>query len=462
MLNHYSAVPEALQAYLNVNSGREIPYQYMRMGLMTVVAALLSRRAYVNFGDSALYPNMYTILVGEPATRKNSVITYLKGLAAYAGYDLFSSTHTNRSTLLKELRCPMDARRKQSLNAVVSAATQDLSRKLTTGINLKDWMFDGLKEDYNVDDPNALVVVDDDEIIPEAEKTSELFLCLEELVDITSKQGNSDLFTTLNNLWDAPPVYTDAPSSQVVVRPTVNVLGGLNPASFGKVFLKTELGSGLITRVLIVRGIPTKRKLSPLAIKTDPNVDKLLIQFFKRIMKFSGEIKFSSDATDLYNLIYEKQPRVRDARFDSYNERRFVHLAKMCMVNAACRDSHTIHRDDVMYCNTLLTFLEINMGRALGDYEVDKRSQTLNTIVNYLSTLPDRSATTREIGSYLSGTYTSVEVAAGISLGTHKSVITMAAGSKIYLNDANEDYQYDKILYDSTIIHEWGTEDKYG
>ena len=143
MLSHYSAVPEALQAYLNVNSGREIPYQYMRMGLMTVAAALLSRRAYVNFGDSALYPNMFTILVGEPATRKNSVITYLKGLAAYAGYDLFSSTHTNRSTLLKELRCPTDARRKQSLNAVISAATQDLSRKLTSGTNLKDWM--GLK-----------------------------------------------------------------------------------------------------------------------------------------------------------------------------------------------------------------------------------------------------------------------------------------------------------------------------
>lgn len=458
MLEHYEYTPLLHRVYLDENSEREIPYTYMRMGMYSAAAALLGRRAYIKFGDSPLYPNMYVILVGEPSTRKNTVISRLKDLMAIAGYRTFSSSHSNRATLLRELKVGTDSKRNSALEFQLADAYNKVSAKFTSRPeSIKDWLLNDITNDQEInDDIDDIEVIREEVLTESGEKVSQLYMCLDELVDMSSRTA-PELFTTLNNLWDNLAVYTDSTTGTVIPRPTLNILGGLNPASFIKIFPKTEMSSGLITRVLLVRGVQTKRKLSPFMIKTNPDTDKTIISEFTRLMNFSGEIKLTPEAIELYNNIYENQPKVNDLRFAYYNERRFTHLAKLAMLNAAMRNSHRIERGDVLYTNTILTFLENNMGKALGDYELNKSAQIIDKIINFIKTKKDGSVTTTELANHLRSLYTPQDITDAFTDAANKNIIVVVANSRVYLNESihNNKINYSGELFDEKLIHEW-------
>lgn len=457
MLEHYEYTPLLHRVYLDENSEREIPYTYMRMGMYSAAAAALGRRAYLKFGDSPLYPNMYVILVGEPSTRKNTVISRIRDLMAIAGYRTFSSSHSNRATLLRELKVGTDSKRNSALDIQLADAYNKVSSKFTDKPDsVKDWLLNDITNNLEAGgDIEDIEVIKEEVLTESGEKVSQLYMCLDELVDMSSRTA-PELFTTLNNLWDNLAVYTDSTTGTVIPRPTLNILGGLNPASFIKIFPKTEMSSGLITRVLLVRGVQTKRKLSPFMIKTNPETDKIIVSEFTRLMNFSGELKLTPEAIELYNNIYENQPKVNDLRFAYYNERRFTHLAKLAMLNAAMRNSHTIERGDVLYTNTILTFLENNMGKALGDYELNRSAQIIDKIINFIKTKKDGSVTTTELANHLRSLYTPQDITDAFTDAANKNIIVVVANSRVYLNESlNNKINYSGELFDEKIIHEW-------
>ena len=58
--------------------------------ILTAISALIGRTRYIPFGAKNIYPNMYTMIVGDPASRKSTAIKLVKDLCEDAGYNEFA------------------------------------------------------------------------------------------------------------------------------------------------------------------------------------------------------------------------------------------------------------------------------------------------------------------------------------------------------------------------------------
>ena len=90
------------------------------------------------------------------------------------------------------------------------------------------------------------------------------------------------------------------------------------------------------------------------------------------------------EAEELLDTIYTSWKGIDDVRFDSYSNRRFTHLLKLCLIHAAAAMSQTITKDIVICANTVLHFTECLMPRALGEFGKAKHSDVSHKIVTYL------------------------------------------------------------------------------
>ena len=83
-------IDDWLDAYMEYTSNSEPPTLFRKWTGISVIAAALQRKCYVDWGMLTFYPNLYIILVGPSGTRK--------GTAMYPGQDL-----------LRELGIPLAA-----------------------------------------------------------------------------------------------------------------------------------------------------------------------------------------------------------------------------------------------------------------------------------------------------------------------------------------------------------------
>jgi hypothetical protein len=88
-----------------------------------------------------------------------------------------------------------------------------------------------------------------------------------------------------------------------------------------------------------------------------------------------------SDAMQLLDRIYKAWPGLSDLRFEHYANRRLTHLIKLCLVCCISRLGTTIEQEDVIYANTILSFTEQLMPKALGEFGKSKRSEVTHKIM---------------------------------------------------------------------------------
>ena len=66
-------LPDWLESWMEYNSNSEAPKPYIQWVGLSVIAAVLSRKCFWIW-DKIIYPNLYVVLVGPPACRKNSAM----------------------------------------------------------------------------------------------------------------------------------------------------------------------------------------------------------------------------------------------------------------------------------------------------------------------------------------------------------------------------------------------------
>lgn len=384
-MEQHPHTPPLMRRMFDMFEGRESPYSYVRMSTYAMVATAMARRMYLPYGSKLLYPNLYVVLVGEPATKKTTVITTCKRMLTAAGVKDFSPNHMSRLRLVQGLAINAFNRDNEVTRRLAGdvqadyvklyGKTQtmlDLAKKAGVAALNAESPFRKISEAVSQD----LTDIDLDGI--ETEVTSSALesltnecnsasMYMDELVDGANQQAK-DLWVTVTALWDGNP-YVDT-SGIVIPRPCVNMLAGINPASFCKVFPNTEMQSGLITRLILVHGTKTGRQLAPFDFNAELNMQCELdiIKHLHELREMSGEMSIDEDAKVLLRKIMATQPKVQDSRFDYYYDRRLDHLMKMVMAHAAMWGRYTITRDDVLFCNTALTANEWRMSDALGSY----------------------------------------------------------------------------------------------
>ena len=338
------------QDYLQMLGRQEVPVVFHRWSFLTILGAWLGNQFYLEFGNKPINCNMYVMLMGGAGSRKTTAINIAVDFLKLCGYDKIAATKTSKEKFLVALAGGVD-----SAN-IVNKDDDILERNLFGDM-------------------------------PASSQPCEILIAAEEF-NIFVGNGNIEFLSTLGALWDYRGKfnsdYMNAKSASIY-NPVVSILAGNTPSNFSLAFPVEAIGQGIFSRLILVAGERSENRYT-IPDKNDLKIQAQLIQQFNRIKEVVvGGAKLTNEAYDLLDTIYKKFKGIQDARFDSYNNRRLTHLIKLCLLTAAMNLSTEITKDTVLYANTLLTYVEAFMPKAIGEFGRAKNSSVSDNIMTILT-----------------------------------------------------------------------------
>ena len=332
------------ELYLEYTSKTEAPIFFHRWSIITCLGAYLGRQTYFHHGFFTLYPNLYTMLIGSPGTKKSSAIKIAATLLKKAGYTTFGAKKTRQEKFLLDLAEKNDV-------AEASILEQNLFGEL--------------------EDSSAI---------------SECFVAADEFNNFIGI-GNLDFMSILGELWDYEGTYDyklKNSKSVFIPNPNISILGGNTPTGFSHAFPPEAIGQGFFSRLLLIYSDPSSIKFTfPPA--PDLILQAELIAYLHAVKsKVVGEMDITPEAIELVDTIYRKWPGIDDVRFEHYTNRRLTHLLKLCVVVAAAFLKTKVDVDVVIYTNTILSYTEHLMPKALGEFGKARHSDVTHKLMTLL------------------------------------------------------------------------------
>lgn len=321
---------------------------------LTAVSALMGRTRYLPFGAKHIFPNMYTMIVGDPASRKSTAIKLVKNLCEDAGYTEFAFESGSKESYFNSL-----ARRHQEI-----AESIDLSLDTST-LESQTW------------EP------------PLGETHS--FICSDEFQDFIGT-NNMSFISVLGDLWDRERNYKYETIKHGIIsipKPYVSILGGTTPSTFSNIFPAHAIDQGFLSRLLMV---PCRGKGREYAFPPPPDKEQEghIIEFLRHILgNTPHEVTRTDGATKILEEIYSEWRSPFDSRFAGYAGRRHTHLLKLCLLFTAFYDTTEITEDILIEAHTLLMYTELMMPDVIGEMGKGPHATAMNLVMNTLSTRKD-------------------------------------------------------------------------
>ena len=339
---------DTYEAYFELMENTESPYLFHRWCLISAVGTIINRQVYLPFGEGKIFPNQYVCLIGAPASRKSTAIKYIRKLLEESGYEHFASDRSSKEKFMLDMEFGFDR----------IARGEEVGQAMT---DLETDLFDS----------------------DESTKIGEAYICAGELQDFLGN-GNAGFVSTLTNLWDNLPKYSDRfknSKNVFIPNPTINLLGGATATTFANMFNSDIIGQGMLSRLLLIYGAGARQKLT-IPPPLDPEGKANFIELF-RLMRTTlrGECTFGLGAYEAIDHIYQSTGELDDHRLANYSGRRLDHLLKLCIITAALDLRLEISLDDVIEANTILSYTEDLMPKALGEFGKSRLSETTHAIL---------------------------------------------------------------------------------
>lgn len=349
--------------YFDYVEGTEPPAIFHRWSLIGSVGALLGRQMWFPFGSSRLFPNQYIMFIGDPGTRKSTAIKKATRLIASAGFDKFGAQKTSMEKFLLDLQD--DGVEVDEMPDTAWKGKKTASLDVLAALNLK---FEG---DIVNDTPR------------------EMFIAADEFNNFLGS-GNISFQSLLGELWD-----WDEPDrhykqrlknskSVSIYQPTISILAGNTPSSFADCFPLASIGQGFMSRLILVHAEPSGVKVT-FPKEPSPELTERIVVHLKRMKQVCvGPVTMAEDAASALDLIYKGWQEMEDQRFKHYSTRRFTHLLKLTMICAACRLSTHFTVPDILMANTILSYAETTMPKAIGELGKSRNAEAANKIMQAL------------------------------------------------------------------------------
>ena len=397
--------------YLEYTSNIEPPAIFNRWALITAIGAFLGRQYYLEHGHFHICPNTYTMLMGVSGTRKSTAIKLIRKLVVAAGYTTIAADKSTKEKFLL-----------------------DLAGEDTEHINGHDILETNLFGDANAD--------------------REIFITADEFNDFFGN-GNIEFISLLGTLWDYQGIYRNrikTGKSVSISNPTVSILGGNTPTGFSLAFPVEALGQGFFSRILLIYGEPSGKRIT-FPRPPDTNTTEFIINYFRRIkQEVVGSAKLTGSAERLIDKIYQLNITIDDVRFEPYSQRRLTHLLKLCLIVSAARISTEITEHDVLFANTILSYAEQFMPKALGQFGKAKHSDVVHKVYQLICS-KDKIWTLSEIWAHIHNDLEKISQLGEIlgNLAQAKKIQAVpSAGGFLPIRKALD--QIDKDLHDYSLL----------
>jgi len=283
-------VPDWIETALTQTETLRSPRAFRLWTAIATIAAALERRVWTETDVKPLYPNLYTVLAGGPASGKTIMVNMCKELLA-------GLVKPNGIFLGPD-------------NPSAASFMDTLAASSKVSINGMGIPF-----------------------------YSAMTVACTELGDLMSKY-DKDFVAKLTTLYDNPANYSmprRVSTSLNIEAPCINLLAGATPDALGDTIPESAWGQGFTSRLVFVFG--TIPKMDRQIFNKRRNVDMTwlkttLMSFFDDL---HGEFIWDADAQaamERWFNIEKMRPIPTYGRLVNYNGRRDVHVMKLAMVSA--------------------------------------------------------------------------------------------------------------------------------
>lgn len=337
-----------LTSYLRYTENSEPPLSYHTWSGLSLIAGALQRKVVLPWGFEMIYPNMYVVLIGPSGRARKGVAL---GIA--------------KNLLKKVPNLAIAPESTSGREAIVMAMKRAIGN------------FENM---------------DDGRIMFHCALTA-----FSEELSVFLGQGDIKLLANLTDWYDCKDEWsyeTIGRGLDSLQGLCFNLLGATAPDWIQSMLPHEAVGGGFTSRVIFVVE-ENKGKTVPEHQLTEEEklLEEALCQDLERISQLSGTIQFDAQAKKCYVDWYTKEDAllkhgeaaVSDNRFAGYCERRSTHLRKLMILLSVSRgDSLLLTEPDFNRAHSILTAVEVNMGKTFGGLGKARNSDATELILNYI------------------------------------------------------------------------------
>lgn len=280
-----------LETYVKYTQNSEPPTQYHLWSGICAIASCLQRKCWIPWGlQGEIYPNLYVVLVGPPGGRKGTAMKIAKSFIRDLDINLGSDSLGSIQALYKEIEA-------------ASGNFKTTDGRIVEHKSLSVW-----SEEFQVfladNDPRLIGNLTDLFDSPDQWKYS------------TVGRGEEDL----SNCW-------------------LTLFGAITPSLLQNRLSQDAVGGGLISRVIFVVGYGRIKKVALAYLSREEEAIKIkLLQDLEQIKNLAGPFLPTPKFLEVYANWYNGPSAtagVDSEKFVGYNERRALHVRKICMIMSA-------------------------------------------------------------------------------------------------------------------------------
>lgn len=279
------------------------PEIFRKWAAISAVAGVLERKVFVRTMGSALYPNMYIILVAPPGVGKTEMTWRVRDMWQKLDTHHIASTSVTKASLIDELD--------SAVRRVI-----DSKNKLSPVTNFNS-----------------------------------LLLCVNELGVLLPAYEN-EFMNTLTDLWDCKSYSERRRSKNIEIKitaPQLHMLAACTPSYLMSTLPEGAWDQGFLSRTLLIySGVAEKTSL--FAEKhIDKGLEKRAQKRLTELSVLTGKMAFTEDAAGLIDAFHMDRapiPKPDHPKLLSYNIRRTVHLLKLMMVASVSRTSSMVIEEE--------------------------------------------------------------------------------------------------------------------
>lgn len=329
-----------IPAYLAYTENQEATRKIHKWVSLSILAAAMERRCWISMGHHKVFPNLYTIIVGESGEIRKSTSTGI-------GVQLLQNLPMNH------------------MSEMLSDA--------------------GLIENlYNAE--TKFVVG------PHEYRQSAVFCYASELI-ILLREVSGNIAELLTTYYDCPPVWTKETKGEgmkTVVAPCLNLLGCSTPTWLKRAIPVEEMEGGFSSRVIFVVEKDGAERLIPWPERTAEQdlLEQALIHDLKQVFQMKGEFKRTPETTKLYAdwyIAFKNREKRQDVKFKGYFARKPTHVLKIAMAHSASKSSDMILKpEDIQFAIDALDAIEPDMLEAFSGSGKNKFAKETAELVELL------------------------------------------------------------------------------
>lgn len=332
-----------LDAYKEYTQNHEATEKVHTWTAISILAAALERKVWLEHGHYRIYPNLYTMIIGAPGLVKKSTATRI-GVK-----------------LLRAVPAFKFAPERITMEAMIDAFVRS---------------------------------VDEYAIGPDKIKHCSMFAYASELTSFMNEQDKNliDFLTTIYDTADEDYVReTRSHGKETIKFPCLNILACTTPNWIKRAIPHDQMEGGFASRFIFVieRSLPSKLVPFPGRTKELVELGKQLTQELFHINGLVGPMRMNQEAEDYFTEWYyehmqEYEARQHISKFSGYLGRKNAHVEKLSMIlSIAESDAMVLEIRHIKRAVAMLTELEKNFSFGLASGR-NEDSDILIRVLSYI------------------------------------------------------------------------------